>query len=101
VLNLGSQPVFAGVFRREFREEFEETRVSENGTDADFLHRASVGGGMKSTRKGLRKGDLEKDNYQRLRCADCETELKTENDPDEVYNVRRCPDCGSEWKELR
>ncbi|WP_435128089.1 HVO_0758 family zinc finger protein [Halobaculum sp. D14] len=56
---------------------------------------------MKSTRKGLRDGDLEKDNYERLVCADCGKSLKTENPPDEVYTIRRCPECGAEYKELR
>jgi len=31
---------------------------------------------MKSTRKGLRDGDLFKDTYERLNCADCEKVLK-------------------------
>ena len=56
---------------------------------------------MKSTRKGLRDGDLEKDNYERLLCADCEKTLKTDNDPDEVFTVRSCQECGRQWKELR
>jgi DNA-directed RNA polymerase subunit RPC12/RpoP len=56
---------------------------------------------MKSTRKGLREGELEKDTYERLTCAECGESLQTENDPDEVFNVRRCPTCGTEWKELR
>lgn len=56
---------------------------------------------MKSTRKGLRDGDLYKDTYERLTCDTCEQALKTKNDPDEVYTVRICPECGTEWKELR
>lgn len=56
---------------------------------------------VKSTRKGLREGELEKDNYERLLCADCGTSLAKENPPEEVYSVRSCPDCGREWKELR
>lgn len=56
---------------------------------------------MKSTRKGLRGGELEKDTYDRLTCADCEETLKKRNDPDEIFSVRICPDCGTEWKELR
>ena len=56
---------------------------------------------MKSTRKGLREGDLFKDTYERLNCADCEKVLKTENDPDEVFAVRVCPECNAEFKELR
>lgn len=55
---------------------------------------------MQSTRKGLRSGDLYKDTYERLNCAECEQTLGTENPPDEVYTIRICPDCGEEWKEL-
>lgn len=55
---------------------------------------------MKSTRKGLRDDELYKDTYGRLNCADCEKTLGTENSPDEVFTVRRCPDCDREWKEL-
>lgn len=56
---------------------------------------------MKSVRKALRSGDLEKDNYGRLSCAECETQLNTTDDPDVVGTVRQCPDCGGEWKEIR
>ena len=56
---------------------------------------------MKSTRKGLRDGDLMKDTYERLNCAACDQVLKKENDPDEVFSVRICPECGSRFKELR
>lgn len=56
---------------------------------------------MKSTRKALRDGDLFKDTYERLTCATCEQVLKTRNDPDEVYTVRICPECGARFKELR
>jgi hypothetical protein len=55
---------------------------------------------MKSVRKGLREGDLERDTYERLMCAECETVLDTKNDPDEVGTVRTCPDCGRRWQEL-
>ncbi|WP_224447512.1 HVO_0758 family zinc finger protein [Haloprofundus salilacus] len=55
---------------------------------------------MKSTRKGLREGELGKDTYGRLACEECEETLKKRNDPDEVFSVRTCPDCGREWKEL-
>lgn len=55
---------------------------------------------LKSTRKGLRDGDLTKDTYERLTCAECEKTLKKENDPDEVFAVRICPECGRQWKEL-
>jgi predicted nucleic acid-binding Zn ribbon protein len=56
---------------------------------------------MKSTRKGLRDGDLFKDTYERLNCAQCEKVLKKKNDPDEVFSVRVCPECSATFKELR
>ncbi|MEF8831859.1 MAG: HVO_0758 family zinc finger protein [Halobacteriales archaeon] len=56
---------------------------------------------MKSVQKGLRDGDIEKDVYGRLVCTECDVNLQTENDPDELGSVRRCPDCGAEFKELR
>ncbi|WP_226012399.1 HVO_0758 family zinc finger protein [Halomicrobium salinisoli] len=55
---------------------------------------------MESVRKGLRSGDLEKDNYGRLTCVDCDEELSTQNDPDEVGKVRVCPECDGEWQEI-
>jgi NAD-dependent SIR2 family protein deacetylase len=55
---------------------------------------------MTSVRKGLRSGDIEKDNYERLRCSACEEPLTTENDPEEIGKVRVCPECGREWEEL-
>lgn len=55
---------------------------------------------MKSVRKGLRAGELEKDTYDRLVCAECEENLKTENDPDEVGSVRVCPECGKRWQQI-
>ncbi len=66
-----------------------------------FLPRGHQWASMKTTRKGLRAGELEKDTYGRLNCKECGESLKTKNDPDEVYTVRRCPDCEQEWKELR
>ncbi|MFC6992230.1 HVO_0758 family zinc finger protein [Haladaptatus sp. GCM10025707] len=56
---------------------------------------------MESTRKGLRSGTIVKDTYERLTCAECNKKLKTRNDPDEIGSVRACPDCGTEWRELR
>ncbi|MFW6320285.1 MAG: HVO_0758 family zinc finger protein [Halohasta sp.] len=56
---------------------------------------------MKSTRKGLRDGELEKDTYGRITCSACEKALKKVNDPEKVFSVRTCPECGAEWKELR
>jgi DNA-directed RNA polymerase subunit RPC12/RpoP len=55
---------------------------------------------MESVQKGLRAGDLEKDTYDRLRCASCEEELGRRSDSDEVGAVRVCPECDSEWRQL-
>ena len=55
---------------------------------------------MKSIRKGLRAGELEKDTYERLTCAACGEQLSTQNDPDAVGRVRVCPECGREWQEV-
>lgn len=55
---------------------------------------------MDSVRSGLRAGDLEKDNYGRLACTECEQELGTENDPDEIGKVRVCPECETKWQEM-
>ncbi|MFB6111045.1 MAG: HVO_0758 family zinc finger protein [Halobacteriaceae archaeon] len=55
---------------------------------------------MDSVQKGLRAGDLEKDVYDRLRCAACEERLATENDPEEIGQIRRCPECGTAWQQL-
>lgn len=55
---------------------------------------------MKSVRKGLRSGDLDKDTYERLSCTACEEILETRNDPDEVGRVRVCPECATEWREV-
>lgn len=55
---------------------------------------------MESVRKGLRKGDLAKDNYERLQCTACEKTLKTRDEPEEVFTRRVCPECESEWKEI-
>lgn len=55
---------------------------------------------MKSVRKGLRSGAIEKDTYDRLHCAECGSQLGTRNDPNEVYTIRVCPECGKQWKQL-
>jgi len=55
---------------------------------------------MQSVRKGLRAGDLQKDTYERLQCTACETTLQTRDDPDEVGQVRFCPDCEAEWRRI-
>lgn len=74
--------------------------VSAVPDSTGFFIRLHVGGNMKSVRKALRGGDLYKDTYERLNCNECEKPLKTENDPDEIWSVRVCPDCGGRWKEL-
>ena len=56
---------------------------------------------MESVRKGLRSGDIEKDTYERLHCAECEKALNTKNTPGEVGTVRACPECGMEWRALK
>lgn len=55
---------------------------------------------MKSVRSALRNGEILKDNYERLSCANCEKNLKTENPPDELYQLKVCPECGRKWKQL-
>ncbi|MFB6135107.1 MAG: HVO_0758 family zinc finger protein [Halanaeroarchaeum sp.] len=55
---------------------------------------------MESVRKGLRKGDLERDTYDRLVCSDCDANLAREDDPDEIGSVRRCPECGATYQEF-
>lgn len=55
---------------------------------------------MKSVRKALRDGEIEKDTYERLLCGECGTNLQTKNDPDQIGSVRACPECGAEYKKL-
>lgn len=55
---------------------------------------------MKSVQKGLRDGDLEKDVYDRLICTRCDEQLSTENNPDEIGQIRQCPECERTWKQL-
>jgi hypothetical protein len=73
----------------------------DRGPAGPFFKPGAQGGDMKSTRKGLRDGELVKDTYERLTCAECEKVLKKKDDPDEVFAVRTCPECGREWKDLR
>lgn len=56
---------------------------------------------MDSVRDGLRAQDLTKDTFDRLLCAECDRPLKTRNDPDELWSIRFCPECGTEWREMR
>ncbi|MFB6094010.1 MAG: HVO_0758 family zinc finger protein [Halanaeroarchaeum sp.] len=55
---------------------------------------------MDSVREGLRAGELERDTYDRLVCSTCGQHLKREDDPSEIFDVRRCPECDSEYREL-
>ena len=55
---------------------------------------------MDSIRRALRQGDVTKDVYERLACADCDEQLLTENDPDAVGSVRVCPECDKQWQQL-
>ena len=56
---------------------------------------------MKSVRKALRDGDIEKDTYERLVCGECGESLQTKNEPDEIGSLRVCPKCGAEYKEIK
>jgi predicted RNA-binding Zn-ribbon protein involved in translation (DUF1610 family) len=56
---------------------------------------------MRSVRKALRDGELEKDTYDRLACSACGASLKTSDDPDVIGAIRTCPDCGREWQEIK
>lgn len=55
---------------------------------------------METVRKGLRNGDLDQDTYGRLECTECGAQLDTRDDPDGIGSIRRCPDCGQEWRHL-
>jgi len=76
-------------------------RLTRAAVAGAFLSYPTQTEGMETTRKGLRDGDLHKDTYERLACTACDETLKKKNDPDEVFSVRTCPECGAEWKELR
>lgn len=55
---------------------------------------------MDSVREGLRRGDLERDTFDRLSCTRCEVGLRTVDDPDAVGSVKVCPECGAQWRDL-
>ncbi|WP_337589477.1 HVO_0758 family zinc finger protein [Halobacterium hubeiense] len=57
-------------------------------------------GCMDSVRRALREGEISKDMYERLECVECEEQLVTKNEPDEVGTVRACPECGTKWRQL-
>lgn len=57
--------------------------------------------GMRSVRKGLRAGEIEKDTYDRLTCAACGVSLAKRDDPDQLGMVRTCPECGREWEQVK
>lgn len=65
-----------------------------------FFPAAVPGRSMKSVRKGLRAGELERDTYDRLVCSACDAQLGRRDDPDEIYTVRTCPECGASYKQL-
>lgn len=56
---------------------------------------------MESVRKALRAGDIEKDTYERLWCAECNEELEMRDSSGDVGVLRACPECGREWKDVR
>jgi len=55
---------------------------------------------MDSVRRALREGEISKDMYERLECSDCEEQLLTKNEPDDIGTIRVCPECGTEWRQL-
>jgi DNA-directed RNA polymerase subunit RPC12/RpoP len=74
--------------------------VQTGRVPAGFLTVGGIPTRMQSVRQGLRSGEIEKDVYERLSCAECGEELETDNDPDEIGTVRACPECGSQWKKV-
>ena len=56
---------------------------------------------MRSVRKGLRAGEIEKDTYDRLTCSACGVSLAKRDDPAELGMVRTCPECGREWEQVK
>lgn len=55
---------------------------------------------MQSVRQGLRKGEIVKDTYERLECAECGVQLGTRDESDQVGSIRECPRCGQEWEQV-
>ena len=56
---------------------------------------------MDTVREGLRQADLEKDTFDRLICVACNRPLKRRSNPDEIWAIRHCIDCGVQWREIR
>ena len=56
---------------------------------------------MRSVRKGLRAGEIEKDTYDRLTCSACGVSLAKRDDPEQLGMVRTCPECGREWEQVK
>lgn len=56
---------------------------------------------MRSVRKGLRAGEIEKDTYDRLACAVCGVQLGTREEADSLGMIRSCPECGREWEQVK
>lgn len=55
---------------------------------------------MRSVRQGIREGEIEKDTYERLECAECGVQLGTRNESGEIGSIRECPKCGREWEQV-
>ena len=55
---------------------------------------------MRSVRKGLRAGEIEKGLYDRLKCVECGETLATRDETDMLGVVRTCPECDREWQEI-
>lgn len=56
---------------------------------------------MDTVRDGLREKELKKDTFDRLICVQCDRPLKRRNNPDELWSVRFCIECETEWREMR
>ena len=55
---------------------------------------------MISVRKGLRAGEISKDTYDRLVCAECGVDLGKRADPEDQGVIRYCPRCAREWRRV-
>jgi tRNA(Ile2) C34 agmatinyltransferase TiaS len=55
---------------------------------------------MNSVKRALRDGDVRKDTYERLVCADCDRRLTTQSRGGVGWR-RACPTCGREWKQVQ
>ena len=55
---------------------------------------------MDSVHQGLRDGDIEKDTYDRLRCASCKVGLGKKQAEEGYGYIHTCPDCGRAWRRI-